>query len=72
MTGREDVFAALAGASRGSGYVNAPSLMQRVVERCLGATADLTVYKENRDLLYRGLTELALPASIPTAPSICS
>ena len=39
------------------GYVCAPSLFQRVVARCLGKTADVSVYKKNRDLLYNALTE---------------
>ena len=52
------VFAAVAGAGRALGYVCAPSLMQRVVAECLGKTADLAVYKRNRDLLYNALTSL--------------
>ena len=35
-----DVFARIAGASRAMGYVNTPSLMQRVVERCLDLVAE--------------------------------
>lgn len=59
------VFAALAGAARAMGYVNAPSLMQRVTERCLGATADLSVYRRSRDLLYAGLRELGFSCVYP-------
>ena len=59
------VFDAIAGAARACGYINAPSLIQRVVERCLDATADLTVYEENRDLLYRGLRELGYDCVYP-------
>jgi len=51
------VFDAVAGAGRSLGYVCASSLFQRVVVECLGKTADLTAYKENRDLLYDALTE---------------
>ncbi len=65
MTGRDEVFAALAGAARASGYVNAPSLMQRVIERCLGLTSNLSVYKNNRDLLYTGLTALGFDCVYP-------
>ncbi len=65
MAEKQDVFDALAGAARACGYVNAPSLMQRVVERCLGLTGDLSVYRENRDLLYRGLTELGFDCVYP-------
>ena len=35
-----DIFARIAGASRAMGYVNTPSLMQRVVERCLDLAAE--------------------------------
>ena len=52
------VFAAIAGAARACGYVNAPSMMQRVVLRCLGQTADISAYRENRDLLYGALCEM--------------
>ena len=55
MADKADVFAALCGAARANGYINAPSLIQRVVEKCLTATADISVYKENRRLLYEGL-----------------
>ena len=51
----ELVYAAVAGAGRMLGYVNAPSLFQRVAARCTGETADLSVYAENRRLLVDGL-----------------
>ncbi|MBQ3103471.1 MAG: aminotransferase class I/II-fold pyridoxal phosphate-dependent enzyme, partial [Oscillospiraceae bacterium] len=56
MADAGNVFASIAGAARSCGYVNAPSLMQRVVEKCMGATADISAYKANRDALYEGLT----------------
>ena len=55
---REALYAAICGAGRVLGYVNAPSLFQRVAAECDGLTSDLTVYQTNRDLLYHGLTEL--------------
>ncbi|MBR4869508.1 MAG: pyridoxal phosphate-dependent aminotransferase [Oscillospiraceae bacterium] len=57
MADAGNVFASIAGAARSCGYVNAPSLMQRVVEKCMGATADISAYKANRDALYNGLTD---------------
>ena len=54
----DEVYAGILGAGRALGYVNPPSLMQRVVERCLGATADIGKYRENRDLLVSGLRAL--------------
>lgn len=65
MRDREAVFDAIAGAARACGYINAPSLIQRVVERCLDKTADLSVYAENRDLLYRALRELGYDCVYP-------
>lgn len=49
------VFACVAGAGRMLGYVNAPSLFQRVAARCCGQTADISVYRENCRLLTDGL-----------------
>ncbi|MBP5159608.1 MAG: pyridoxal phosphate-dependent aminotransferase, partial [Lachnospiraceae bacterium] len=55
MKDMEDVYAAICGAGRALGYVCAPSLFQRVAAACLGKTADISAYRENRDLLYDGL-----------------
>ena len=44
-------------ATRILGYVNAPSLMQRAVARCLDAKADVAYYDRNRKLLYSSLKE---------------
>ena len=57
MDDRQDIFDAVCGAARGCGYVNAPSLMQRVVEKCIDMTSDISAYKKNRDILYGGLSE---------------
>ncbi|EJO5349288.1 pyridoxal phosphate-dependent aminotransferase [Clostridium botulinum] len=58
MDNWQDVYAAVCGAGRSLGYVCAPSLFQRVVAKCVGKTSDISVYKENRNLLYNGLTNL--------------
>jgi len=50
------LYAAVCGAGRALGYVCAPSLFQRVAAICEGETADISVYKRNRDLLYGALT----------------
>ena len=52
------VMAAVAGAGRALGYVCAPVLFQKVVARCTEVSGDISAYQQNRDLLYRGLTEL--------------
>ena len=51
----ETLFAAVCGAGRDLGFVCAPSLFQRVAAKCLGKTSDVSVYAENRDILYRAL-----------------
>ncbi len=53
-----DIYASVCGAGRALGYVCAPSLMQRVVEKCLRATPDISEYKKNRDLVYGALTKM--------------
>lgn len=60
-----DVYAAICGAGRSLGFVCAPSLMQFVVERCIGAVADISIYKTNRDLLYNSLTEYGFDCIYP-------
>ena len=51
----ELVYAAAGIATRVSGFVNAPSLMQRAVARCLDAQTDIEAYNRNREALYQGL-----------------
>lgn len=57
VTDHETVYAAVAGAGRSLGYVNAPSLFQRVCAKCCEETADISVYERNRDLLVNNLRE---------------
>jgi len=52
------VYAAICGAGRALGYVCAPSLMQKVIAKCVGQTGDVNLYKKNRDLLYDNLTDM--------------
>jgi len=58
MADKGDVYAAVCGAGRALGYVCAPAMMQRVVAACDGQTADVSVYKKNRDILYNSLTKM--------------
>lgn len=52
----ENIISAANIANRILGYVNAPSLFQRVVAKCLNAKVDIDTYNRNRELLYNGLT----------------
>jgi aspartate aminotransferase len=53
----QGVAAAASIANRVLGCVNAPSLMQRVIMRCVDEQVDLESYNRNRELLYGHLTE---------------
>jgi aspartate aminotransferase len=50
------VFDAACIATRVTGFVNAPSLQQLAVARCLNEITDIGAYDINRKLLYQGLT----------------
>ncbi|MBR1877365.1 MAG: pyridoxal phosphate-dependent aminotransferase [Lachnospiraceae bacterium] len=51
----ERLFQAVTIANRVLGFVNAPSLMQKVVAECLEEKADTGYYAKNRDVLYDAL-----------------
>ncbi len=53
----EDVLAAANVATRILGFVNAPTLQQKVVAKCLGEKTDISYYDRNRETLYQGLRE---------------
>lgn len=53
----ENVVCAANIANRILGFVNAPSLMQLAVAKCLDVTTDLSIYDRNRKMLYDALTE---------------
>lgn len=52
-------------SNRTLGFVNAPSLMQKAVARCLDAKTDISFYDENRRMLYEGLTKLGFTCVKP-------
>lgn len=53
----EDVLSAANVATRILGFVNAPTLQQKVVAKCLNEKTDISYYDRNREILYNGLTE---------------
>ena len=59
------VFTAATIANRVNGCVNAPSLMQRVVKRCLDVKVNVEAYDRNRNLLYGGLKALGFTCIKP-------
>ena len=52
-----DVIAAAGVANRILGFVNAPTLLQKVVAKCIREKTDLTYYNRNRETLYEGLRQ---------------
>lgn len=59
------VYEAVCGAGRALGFVCAPSLFQYMIPHILGKVSDLTVYAENRRLLYTALTDIGYEAVKP-------
>ena len=53
----EDLLAAASVATRILGFVNAPTLQQKMVAKCLDAKTDISYYDRNRETLYNGLLE---------------
>ena len=53
----EEILSAANVATRILGFVNAPTLQQKVVEKCLNEKTDLSFYDRNREDLYNGLKE---------------
>lgn len=52
-----NVYLAVCGAGRSLGYVCAPSMFQQVIAKCLDAKVNVEAYRENRDILYKNLTD---------------
>ena len=55
VTDSKAAYAAVCGAGRALGYVNAPALFQRVIAKCCEETSDISIYQKNRDMLYDAL-----------------
>ncbi len=54
----ENVIAGITASIRYLGYVNAPSLQQKMLLKCVDASVDVSIYEKNRDLLYQSLTDI--------------
>ncbi|MBR1390295.1 MAG: pyridoxal phosphate-dependent aminotransferase [Lachnospiraceae bacterium] len=52
-------------ATRTLGFVNAPSLMQKAVARCIDECTNISFYDKNRRDLYEGLTKLGFTCIRP-------
>ncbi len=65
MEDAENIITAITISNRIIGCVNAPSLIQRTVMKCINEKVDISIYKKNRDLLYSKLTELGFECIKP-------
>ena len=54
----EDLLAGITASMRFLGYVNAPTLQQKLLLKCADVTVDTGIYKKTRDVLYEGLTRI--------------
>lgn len=61
----EELLAGMEISNRTLGFVNAPSLMQQAVAKCLDEKTDIAFYDENRRMLYEGLTKLGFTCIEP-------
>ncbi len=63
----ETIKSACSIATRILGFVNAPSLMQRVVGRCVDVDVadNIAIYNKNREALYKGLKDLGFECIKP-------
>lgn len=61
----EDIISAACVANRILGFVNAPTLQQKVVAKCLNESTDISFYDRNREALYNGLKELGFECIKP-------
>ena len=52
-----DLISAASVATRILGFVNAPTLQQKMVVKCLNEQTDISYYDRNRETLYNGLSE---------------
>lgn len=53
----EDVCSAANVATRILGFVNAPTLQQKLVAKCINEKTDISFYDRNREALYNGLRD---------------
>lgn len=61
----ENIIQAAGIANRILGFVNAPSLIQRTVAKCVDAEVDVEAYNYNRELLYNSLTDMGFECIKP-------
>ncbi len=53
-----DLYAGMTASMRYLGIVNAPTLQQKMLLKCVDASVDISIYKKTRDILYDGLQDI--------------
>ncbi|MHB1453088.1 MAG: pyridoxal phosphate-dependent aminotransferase [Saccharofermentanales bacterium] len=61
----KDLIAAAISANRSLGFVNAPAMMQKVIERSIGAKVDVASYQQRCDALYDIISEAGIECLKP-------
>ncbi len=65
MEEHDRVRTAIIGAARAMGFICLPPIFQYLVAECVGAVADLSVYDNNRALIYDALTDMGFSCVKP-------
>lgn len=58
VDGFRELIAGFTMGLRFLGYVNAPTLQQKMLLKCVDKSVDISLYASNRDLLYNSLTKM--------------
>ena len=62
---KEELLAACSFTNRILGFVNAPALMQRLLPEVQGLIVDVELYRNKRDIFYRGLSQIGYQLTKP-------
>lgn len=65
LTNSAEAYAAICGAGRCLGYVNAPSMFQKIIAKAGGKPVEIEAYRKNRDLLCEGLKKAGYTFAVP-------
>jgi aspartate aminotransferase len=60
-----EIIEAATVANRILGFVNAPSLQQKLIAKCIDAEVNVAAYDRNRELIYNALTEFGFECAKP-------
>lgn len=65
MAEHDNAWAAVCGAGRALGYVCVSTMFQQAAAECLGVTADISKYDDNRQLAYSALSDMGFTCVKP-------